>query len=110
MKLNSGESQGFTLVEVLVALMIAAVALPALLSLVITQMDSAGTVRDIRELQIGDEFKVLDSDYKIVDVRMNPPSVTIERRRSADAAPIRRTLLPHSESLVPEVLVAQSTR
>lgn len=37
---------GFTLIEVLVALMITAVALPALLTLVITQMDSAGTVRE----------------------------------------------------------------
>lgn len=37
---------GFTLIEVMVALMIVAVALPALLSLVITQMDSAGSIRE----------------------------------------------------------------
>lgn len=38
--------KGFTLIEVLVALTIVAVALPALLTLVITQMDSAGSVRE----------------------------------------------------------------
>jgi general secretion pathway protein I len=39
-------SSGFTLIEVMVALMIVAVALPALLSLVVTQMDSAGSIRE----------------------------------------------------------------
>jgi general secretion pathway protein I len=40
------KSTGFTLIEVMVALMIVAVALPALLSLVVTQMDSAGSIRE----------------------------------------------------------------
>jgi hypothetical protein len=68
-----------------------------------------GSDGEIRELQIGDEFHVLDSDYTIVDVRINPPSVVIGRPVSPDAAPICRVLLPHLESSAPEVLVAQST-
>lgn len=38
--------QGFTLVEVMVALVIVAVALPAFLSLVMTQLDGTGAIRD----------------------------------------------------------------
>jgi general secretion pathway protein I len=45
-KMLKPTSSGFTLIEVMVALMIVAVALPALLSLVITQMDSAGSIRE----------------------------------------------------------------
>ena len=37
---------GFTLLEVMIALMIVAVALPALLSLVMTQLDGAAGIRD----------------------------------------------------------------
>lgn len=39
-------AQGFTLVEVMVALMIAAMALPALVTLVLTQVDGAAHVRE----------------------------------------------------------------
>jgi general secretion pathway protein I len=45
-KTSMQKSVGFTLIEVMVALMIVAVALPALLSLVVTQMDSAGSIRE----------------------------------------------------------------
>lgn len=37
---------GFTLIEAMVALMIVALALPALLSLVVSQMDAAGSIRE----------------------------------------------------------------
>lgn len=37
---------GYTLIEAMVALMIVAVALPALLSLVVSQMDAAGSIRE----------------------------------------------------------------
>ncbi len=40
------QSRGFTLVEVMVALVIVAVALPAFLSLVMTQLDGTGAIRD----------------------------------------------------------------
>lgn len=39
-------ARGFTLVEVMVALVIVAVALPAFLGLVMTQLDGAATIRD----------------------------------------------------------------
>lgn len=39
-------SRGFTLIEAMVALMIVALALPALLSLVVSQMDAAGSIRE----------------------------------------------------------------
>jgi general secretion pathway protein I len=45
-KMLKQKLSGFTLIEVMVALMIVAVALPALLSLVVTQMDSAGSIRE----------------------------------------------------------------
>lgn len=40
------QNRGFTLVEVMVALVIVAVALPAFLSLVMTQLDGTGAIRD----------------------------------------------------------------
>jgi general secretion pathway protein I len=51
MKLKAGlkslrAAAGFTLLEVMIALMIVAVALPALLSLVVTQLDGAAGIRD----------------------------------------------------------------
>jgi len=73
-------SQGFTLIEVMVALMIVAVALPALLSLVITQLDTAGSIREssyaywVAENQLN-RYKLLQQlkrqkvlpDYKLPD-------------------------------------------
>jgi general secretion pathway protein I len=39
-------NHGFTLIEAMVALMIVALALPALLSLVVSQMEAAGSIRE----------------------------------------------------------------
>lgn len=43
---TAGPAGGFTLVEVMVALVIVAVALPAFLGLVMTQLDGAANIRD----------------------------------------------------------------
>lgn len=43
---GGNNSKGFTLVEVMVALIVVAVALPALLSQVMTMMDGTGAVRE----------------------------------------------------------------
>lgn len=40
------QSKGFTLLEVMVALMVVAVALPAMLILIMSQLDGAGSIRD----------------------------------------------------------------
>ena len=83
-----GHQSGFTLIEAMFALMIIAIALPGLITLVMTQLDGAGSIRDktyaywvaenqltrVRLLQqqkakkaIGD-YKVPEKDSGVVDM------------------------------------------
>lgn len=73
---NKKKQTGFTLLEVMIALLIVAMALPALVTLVMTQIDGAGHVRDktyamwiaenqLTRLQILNNNKKLFPSYKL---------------------------------------------